>query len=249
MLPAFDCALNSVALSGLDSRVCVLDLRQDAPRLRTPQAFAGQTMRRPQRDSLTLHVDFVLHEDDPIRRRALLDAIHAWAVGGGLLSCSDRPGQQLAVICTGLAAMSADDWTEKLTLTFRSAQAPYWEDAAATTVTGTGEMTLTLPGTAESAPVDVELVHQAANALTAVTISAGDTQMRFEGLAWQPGSVFRVFHRDGVLHAQVDGESVLPCRTADSADMLLARCGADNAVHAVADSPLTATFTARGRYV
>lgn len=249
MQTAFDCALNGVLLSGLDSRICVLDLRQDAPKLLTSQAFAEDSALRVKRDSLKLHVDFVLHEEDPIRRRALLDAVHAWAVTGGLLTVSDRPGQQLAVICTGLAAMSAEDWTQKLTLTFRSARAPYWEDAEATTVTGTGQMALVLPGTAESTPVDAELVHHGASAVTDVLVLSGDTFVRFEWLAWLPESVFRVFHRDGALHAQVDGESVLPCRTANSADMLLARCGTDNTVQAIADSPLTATFTARGRYV
>lgn len=249
MLPAFDCALNGVALSSLDSRLCVLDIRQDAPKHRAMQSFSGQRMRRPERDSLTLHIDLVLHEEEPIRRQALLSAVHAWAVGGGWLTCSERPGQRLSVVCTGLAAISAADWTEKMTLTFQSDGAPYWEDEAATTVSGSGAMVLALPGTAEAAPVDVTLVHQGGSAVTAVTISVGDTLLRFEGLAWQSGSRFQLTQAGGLLRAEIDGQSVLPHRTVDSADMLLARCGADNTVQATADRSLTATFSARGRYV
>lgn len=252
MTTLFDCALNDVLLSSLNLLICVLDIREDAPKIRTtalPLYPEGQKLLRQQRDSLTVHVDFALHEEDPLRRREALQEIVRWAVQGGVLSTTDRPGQQLAVICAGLPATSGEDWTEKLTLTFQSARVPYWEDAAEVTVSGSEELTLNTPGTADSAPVDVVVVNDSAETAATVTFCAGSTQMVFEGLQFQPNSTFRLIQSSGPLVAEIDGESVLACRTAASADRLLVPCGRSSTVYAAAGEPLQASFTVRGRYV
>lgn len=251
MTTAHDCALNGVRLSGLNDRICVLDIREDAPKLRTTCLSLppeGQQLLRQTREKLTLHIVFALHEEDPVRRREALSTIHRWAMSGGMLTTSDRPEQQLQVICASLAPLSAEDWTEELTLTFQSARTPYWEDAQATSVTGHDALVLDTPGTADAAPVDVMIVNDTEETVTRVTLSADETQMVFEGLSFHPGSRFLLNQSDGPLLAEIDGESVLHCRTPDSADSLLVPCGRSSTVSAAAPLPLSATFTVRGRY-
>lgn len=251
MTTAHDCALNGVRLSSLNDRICVLDIREDAPKLRTTCLSLhpeGHHVLRQTRESLTLRVIFALHEEDPIRRREALNTIHAWTFKGGMLTTSDRPAQQMQVTCTSLAPLSAEDWTEELTLAFQSARTPYWEDAQPTSVTGSDALVLDTPGTADAAPVDVMIVNDTEETVTRVTLIADETQMVFEGLSFHPGSRFSLNQSDGPLLAEIDGESVLHCRTPNSSDCLLVPCGRRSTVSAAATLPLTSTFTVRGRY-
>ena len=162
MTTSFDCALDSILLSSLDAAICVLDIREEAPRLRT-SALAlqqeGRRLLRQQRESLTLHITFAIHEPDPVRRRTVLQSVQAWAARGGFLTTTDRPGQRLSVVCTAFPAMSAEDWTEALTLTFTSTLVPYWEDAEEAFASGSAVLTLNIPGTAASTPVDVVVIN------------------------------------------------------------------------------------------
>lgn len=251
MTTLFDCALNGILLSSLNERICVLDIREDAPKLRTTALSLhpeGQHLLRQVRESLTLHVDFALHEEDPILRCKAMQTIHAWAVKGGMLTITSRAGQRLPVICADLPSLSGEDWTEKCTLTFQSTRVPYWEDANATTAAGSEVLTLNVPGTVESVPVDVLVINNTDETINRLTVRAGSTQMVFEGLVFEPGSMFLLIQSDGPLLAQIDGDSVLHCRTANSADQLLAPCGKNCTAYASASAPLQASFTVRGRY-
>lgn len=252
MKTQFDCALDGVLLSSLNESICVLDIREDAPAMRTAALALhpeGQHLLHQQRESLTVHAVFAIHEEDPTLRREAMQAVRAWAAKGGLLTTSDRTGLQLAVICTSLPSASSEDWTETLTLTFRSTRIPYWEDAAPTSALGSGEQTLTVPGSADFAPVDVMLINEGAEAVTSLTLHCGETQMTFEGIALEAGGIFAMIQTSGTLMAKISGQSVLACRTADSDDLLLAPCGTPCTVSASASQPLQANFAARGRYV
>lgn len=252
MTTQFDCALNGILLSSVDDRICVLDIQENAPKLRTTSLALhpeGQHMLRQTRDSLTVQVRFAIHEEDPLRRREAAQAVHTWAAKGGLLTTSDRSGQQLTVICTGYPAVAAGDWTQELTLTFQSARVPYWEDAETTSVSGSSVLTLTTPGTAESAPVDVVVVNNTAQTITHLKVRCGSTEMNFEGINFPANTMFVLNQTDGPLSARVMGSSILHCRTAESADLLLAPCGQSCTVYASADAPLQSSFTVRGRYV
>lgn len=252
MTTSFDCALNSVLLSSLDAAICVQDIREDAPKLRT-SALAlqqeGRRLLRQHRESLTLHITFAIHEPEPVRRRTVLQAVQAWAAQGGFLTTTDRPGQRLGVVCTALPAMSAEGWTEALTLTFVSTLVPYWEDAEETFASGSTVLTLNIPGTAASSPVDVVVINNTEETVTSLTLRCGSTQMVFEGIDMPSNGLFLLIQSDGALVAQLNGQSVLACRTPESDDRLLAPCGTSCTAYASALEPLQATFSARGRYV
>ncbi len=251
MITPYDCTLNGAYLSRQGNRICVLDIREHAPKLRTAAAALpcpGQHLIYQTRDSLSVEISFAIQEDNLRLRRQALQNVLAWAEKGGVLTISDRPGQQLAVICTALPTMAAADWTEPLTLVFTTTRNPYWESTTLTQLTGSGSMTV--PGTAQATPVDVLITNTGADPITRLSLYSGTTYMIFEGITLPGGGEFRLTVQDGLLVATVNGSSVLSCRTPASSDLLMIPCGQSASVSALADAGIMlATFTARGRYV
>lgn len=251
MTTSFDCALNGVLLSSLNERICVLDVQESAPKVHQTALTLypeGRQQLLSRRESLTVEVIFSIHEEDPIRRASVMQRVRAWANAGGILTTADRPGLQLTVICAGLPAITSDSWTEKCTLTFQTTCCPYWEDAEVTSASGTGPLTIILPGTAESAPVNAHILNTSGETITRITLRAGSTQMTFEGIQFPSGCMLILNQTDGPLKVQMNGESILHCRTADSDDQLRLPCGMESTIYATADGAVSAGFSARGRY-
>lgn len=251
MTNQYTCELDGASLSGLDDRICILDIQEDAPKLRSsafPLPGGGQHLTQA-RESLTVRVTFAIQEENPTQRKKAVQAVLAWAMQGGVLTVSDHPGQQLTVSCTALPAVTCEAWTEPLTIAFTTTHCPYWEDKSATVITGTGAQTLTVPGTAESTPVDATITNTGTEDVTRVIIQCGASCIIFEDILLPAGGKLILQVKDGLLTAHIYGEGILPNRTANSADLLLAPCGKACTVYATALQPLQATFSARGRYV
>ena len=249
MKTAFDCALNGLLLSDVHDRICVLDLREEVtlhPSFLSP--CRGERLICSVRERLTVQVRFSILEEDPILRRQAAQALHAWAVTGGLLTTSDRPGQQISVLCTEFPAIASEDWTQEMILVFQSARVPYWESTETVSVSGTGILTLTAPGTAGFVPVDVTVINDTPQTIDHLTVRCADSEMIFNGIDFPAGGTFQLTQNNDLLAVNINGESILHCRTADSADLLLVPCACSCTVHAGDDIPLQACFTVRGRY-
>lgn len=252
MISLYDCALNGVSLSSLSERICILDIRESAPRLRQTSLALypeGRQQYQLQRDSITLQIVFAVHEENPELRSLVFQHIRSWAASGGVLTVSDHPGLQLTVICTELPSVTSEDWTEKCVLSFQTTRCPYWEDAAETIVSGSGTMSVHLPGTASFAPVNALILNDGDAPITRITVQAADSRMTFEGIHLPAGRLMLLNQTDGPLKAWAAGQSVLHCRTADSDDQLLLPCGQESLVCTDADGTAFTTFTVRGRYV
>lgn len=252
MTTPYHIALNGTALSSLDDTICVLDIREEAPTMRSTAVElygGGQRLLRHERERLSIQASFAIQEPDVARREEIFQQVLAWAAAGGTLTMSSRYGQQLQVICTKLPTLNAEDWTEALHITFASSLVPYWEAISLTPVMTTSTSVLTLPGNSGAAPVNVQVVNHGSEPLAHLTLACGDTQMTFSGLSLPAGATFSLRYTGGVLTAQIGGESQLRFRTATSDDLLLAPCGWSCPVRVAADQPVSATFTARGRYL
>lgn len=246
----FSCALNGVSPESIDPAVRVTDLTELPPRRRVvtaPTARHGLRLLRRVRESLTVRVSFLIAEYDPVRRREVLQKLHAWADPGGVLTTSDRPGQRLAVQCDTLPTMSALCWSDEMYLEFTAYGVPFWELEEEATVITDSTAALTLGGSADECPVGAIVVHAGTEALTTLHLECGETQMTFEGLSLAPGGRFTLRYEDGLLRAEADGQSALMQRTADSSDLLLAAGGEETAVRVTADQPVSALFHGRGR--
>jgi len=251
MITTFDCALGGILLSSLDESICVLDIREDAPKMRISTVSArhdGLHLLDSQRESLTVRVDFAIHDPDLAHRSQVLQAIHAWAAKGGILTATSHPGQQLAVICTGFPAPTADDWMERLTLSFTTTTIPYWEAVALTQVVTSDTTDLLIPGTADAVPVSVMVINYGDAPLTQLTLVCGNTRMVFENISISVNNMFVMTQIGPVLKATIDGQSVLHCRTAESDDSLLAPCGQNCTVQVIANQDTNTVLMARGRY-
>lgn len=252
MTTPYHITLNGTALSSLDDTICVLDIRESAPVMHTAAVDlhgGGQRLLRHERARLDVQATFAIQEPDVKRREEIFRSVLAWAEAGGTLTISGRTGQQLQVICTALPDFHAEDWTETLHITFSTTIVPYWEAIAMTSVTTTGSAAMSLPGSGGLVPVNVQVINDGAEPVTQLTLDCGDTQMIFTGLALAAGAAFSLRYAGGILTAEAGGESLLRCRTAESDDLLLAPCGRSCPVSVSADQAVTATFSARGRYL
>lgn len=252
MTTPYQITLNDVALSDLDETICVTDIREDAPVMRSTAADmygGGKRLLRHERESLSVQASFAIQEPDRSRRAEIFRSVLAWAENGGILTISGREGQQLHVICTAPPVLHAEDWTETLILTFTTTTNPYWEDVDVTYAAVPTVNALTLPGNAGNAPVSVYVANRGSETMRQLVLTCGSTRMAFGGLSVAAGATFRLLYEDGILTAETGGESQLRSRTADSDDLLLAPCGQSCVVHVSADQSVSAVFSARGRYL
>lgn len=248
----FDCTLNGVSLSGMHERICILDIAEDAPRMHEttlPLHSGGQRVLTRERQSLSIRVRFAIHEERPALRSAIAASIRAWAADSGYLTISARPGQRLHVSCTETPAFSGNDWTEELTLVFTSTHTPYWEDAEHTSAKGSSAVSLTVPGNAESTPVEVIILNTTSAAVTEVTIHCGSKYVTFENINLPSGGQLVVSRVNGAFTAKLDGSSILHRRTMDSADELLAPCGQTATLYVSPSQGMYAFYNVRGRYL
>lgn len=252
MITRYQCALNGVPLHSLDEGVHIIDYTELPPQRRvvtSATASHGLRLLTRVREALTVQVRFMLVNPDPERRRALLQRVLAWAGGGGVFTTPERPGQQLQVVCTSTPAMSALAWLDEMTLSFTAYAVPFWEGCDAVHQAITSEGTLLLPGSAGDAPVDCTVTNTGSEPLTTLHLTCGDTHMTFDGLSLAPGAIFSMQTAGGLLRAEADGVSCLMQRSGDSSDFLLAPCGQECPIAVSADQPVTAIFSARGRYL
>lgn len=238
MKSLYDCTLNGISLAALDNSIVVTDIRE----------ALQQTGQR--RESISAEVRFCIHEEDSVRRRSVMSKVIAWAHQGGRMTISDRPGQQLTVVCTGLPELSSADWMAELTLHFASSHTPWWESSDPTTVSGNGILTLEASGDAPGTVAEVTLTNTGNDVVTEFSLHCHLSDMTFSNVAMNPGSIFTLLYQEGHLTACVDGESVLHCRTPQSSDELTLPCGQASTVYATAaGEPLQATFSVRGRFL
>ncbi len=251
MTTRFNCTLDGVSLASLDERIVILDILEDAPRMTTvslPLHTGGQRVLTTRRESITIRVRFAIHEEDLTARQTVMQSVHTWAMKGGTLTISPRPGQRVKVSCTALPDLTFRDWPEEMTLAFTSIYAPWWEAAEHTTLSGSSAHTLLVPGTADYADMDVLIINTNASAITSLTVRCGDTHVTFQNISLPSGGQLVLSHVKGAFSAHLDGRSILNRRTMDSSDELLLPCGETIELSVEAASPLYTFFQVRGRY-
>lgn len=250
MMTRYGAWLDGIGLHDIDPRLYIMDIEESYPDVSVITASSagreGLRVTNRRRQSLTVTVRFMVHEYNTAARKGVFQKIAAWAQGK-YLTISDRPGQRLRVHCDSVpTAQSALKWTGTQSITFTAYEKPYWEEETALTAvkSGTsGSFPMTPPGTAEKCYLSFTAVNNGTAALTALTVNAGDTVMKLEGMNIQTGGTVTVEYDDeGVLHVPVSA------RTADSSDDLMLLCGKENNVSFTADQAVSITFTTRGRY-
>ncbi|MBR6029106.1 MAG: hypothetical protein IKP40_08440 [Clostridia bacterium] len=247
--------LDGQPIDGLDGRITLTDIIEEAPRLRVESlpSLGGDGLRlaRCTRDSLSVRLLAEVHERDPGARQGLLDSISAWC-GGSVLKLSTRPGRLLEGVCTAYPGAGALGWTESVTIRFTAWAAPFWQAEtpdrlALTGLTAGGK--LCLRGTADTV-LEAEIT--AEEAVSTLRIGCGADSLVMTGLGMSAGETLRLSHDGaGISRLTIGGpggsRSALSCREAESADEIRLRPGV-NLVTLAADGAVDAVMSGRGRW-
>lgn len=251
MTNRFEVTLNGRALTTLNDQLYITDLQYEGSGYNDAAATIanrdGVLLQNRYYQSTSVVVEFELHVYDPLERHNALTDIVSWAMQGGILKTSDRAGVFLRVICEEPPLMaSAQQWTDRLSITFVAYNPPYWQNDTPDTLTlqsGTGS--LYVHGNAGNVPADAEIT--AAAAVTSCTLTANDKQITLSGLSLAAGQKIIINHdENGFLQIMQNGVSLLSKRT--GADELLVACQATNTLGFTANGAASCVFSVRGRW-
>ena len=241
-------------LRAADPRIYVTNISQEIAEKASygeNTGLDGRRRKRVRRELLRVTVHFrVLENRDPEAREMAVEAANAWA-REGYLEISTKPGRRLYVTCQGRASVkSAEDPKEEYTLTFETAESPYWEDKAATVFAfaggATDSRTVAIPGTMDT--IAEASVTPTGGTLSTLTLRLGDTYMYFTGLSVASGTALILDHDErGYLRIKAGTATKYHCRLAASDDELEAAPGGQTAGF-VANVACDVVFRVRGRY-
>lgn len=257
------CRLNGLDPRDIDPAVIVTDVVEHAPSVqRKTLEIAGRNgsrLTKARLGSLSVSVRFELHDLDPARRRHLCRALARWCAPGGYLTLGDRPGQRLRVVCDAPPVIgSTMGWTQPVTVRFTAWDAPWWEDEAVTSASSAaakaGALLLRPTGDLPT-PVEATFRNASQSIIHSVAFSDGERSIRLSGLAMAPGEALIIDHDERALIRMVlrgeDGaqRSVLALREAESDDEIIIDGQQAARISFSADAAVTATFSARGRWL
>lgn len=249
----FSAAMDGRQLLDISDKILIADITEPPPKYDIEQLrramHPGTRIAARIRRSREVRLKLVLYEYDVDKRADLMDEVADWVGAGGWLSINSRPGKRLRVTSDGAGLESSVNWLDEIEIRLTAYEQPYWEDANLTEVTITDSGVITAPGTVEAVPLMVDVTNTGAADLTELTLTAGDTVMRFTGVAVPPGEDFSItYSNEDLLIITAGGVSALGNRTPSSSDDLVAICRQETALTVSADQPVSATFYARGRY-
>lgn len=254
MLARFDAMLRGVSFANLDPAIILRDIEEIPAEedLETARRaiHPGSRLTFKMRRKLSIRLVFNVREYDMQKRAELMDKIAAWTGDGGWLVLSSRPDQRLYVYPDKLPAMrSSLRWTDDVEMVLTAYERPYFE-ARWPVVSVISESGVLYPtGTVTKAFVEVDVINVGDGDLTEVAMSCADTKITLTGLAVPKGEHVKIFYTDkDVLVIQAAGASALANRTAESHDDLLATVQKGNDISVTADQPVSAVFSARGRF-
>lgn len=246
-------ALNGQQLDEVHAAVVIRSINTGATR-ETVQAVSlmggsGQRITNRHWDTMEVAVNYAINipKKQQEARRAVFDAVNAWAMSKGWLTVNYIPGRQLYVDSVNLPN-SADlwNWSEEFTITFTAYAVPFWQDSTATVSTGAS---ITVPGMAETV-CDAEITNGSGSTIDTMTVAVGESVFSFTGLGLANGEKLEITHNEkGILIIRIYTgamvRSALDKRTGGSDDLYV-KPGA-NAI-TVSAQGVTWSVSCRGRY-
>jgi hypothetical protein len=258
-------ALNGVQLDQVDSRIVISavepgDGKENISATDRASGF-GQRVTSAYRSNTDIVVRFMILERGKsttgmTNRSQVIEAVNAWAAGGGVLTTNYKTGRQINVRLVQAAAEgSLWDYSKEFALTFRAYEIPYWEDSTATSTTIGGESTtddgmITVTGSG-IAQADVTVSNESSSTVNSLTVTVGKT-MTFSSLGLAEGESLIIDHVDGLVRIRIYNgttyRSAMAKRTAGSADDFKMSPGSQ-AIGFSADQNCEMTVSWRNRYL
>lgn len=221
--------LNGISLEDAHPLILLQHIDESSPEISTKTGdragAPGQFVTASLATSREITITFAVRERlDFAKRAEAVSAAAAWAMGGGWLSLSSRPGLRLWVVPEELPSVGRlRDWTDDVMLVLAAYEWPFWSEASANTATLEGVVNedsafLSVPGTVDTrleaviTPTDGEL--------TSAEISVDGQTMTLSGLTVDEDVPLRIWWDEHhLLRIEAGGTGLLGKRTGD--DLIL----------------------------
>lgn len=245
MISRYEAWIDGVALSSVDPSIYVLDIQPGGnnPGVRTNKVAgrAGARVTKKSFESLPVNILFEIHEYNTAKRQAVCDKIKSWA-NGKILTVSDRPDQQLRVVCENYPVATAKDWTSPLTVGFVGYNPPYWENRSETVIRTSSSKSAFMPGNAPETLVSATITVGAS--ISSLTVTTGSKSLVLTVSAVSGDKIYIGYDENNILYIKKNTTSILDKRTGD--DDLSVPCGVFSEFSVTASGSVTAEFRARG---
>ena len=231
-------ALNGVWLDEVDSRICIsavepADGRENITAVDAASGY-GQRVTGMRRQTVDMVVRFRIHEKGRSEsgmqaRSEVLEAVNAWAAGGGYMTVNYKPDRRLFVrLVQAPGEGSLWDFSKEFTITFRAYGIPYWEQETAKVVTfggssSSGSGAMQVDGSVET-QANVELLNTSGMAIANATVTVDGKTMSFTGLGLAANETLVIDHTDeGLVRIRIRSaggsyRSAMAIRSSSSAD-------------------------------
>lgn len=195
-----------------------------------------------------------IHEYDPTIRSEVRDKLLEWAIGGGVLMTTDRPGQRLNVVCANAPAIaSALRWTDRVTVEFSATGNPFWEAEIPQKFVFTTSDYATVNGCVSSARVRATVksgnTTNSGDKFTELEITCAGESLKLSGLNVPKNRKILIdYDANDFLTIKTDnGDDLMQYRT--GADELLLPCGKKSRIKITANTAVTCTLEVRGLWL
>lgn len=257
-------SLNGISMNDIDSSIVIQKVTEAAPNWNVNAGsrgtLIGQRVTATEKRYREVQVAFAVKiVRELVTREEVLQKVSAWACGGGALTLSYRPGQQLRVMCAALPAVSGiDAWAEQYTVTFRAYEKPFWENDTESEAHATGNnvtMKLEMFGAANAdSLMSIKAKNTSGSTCNTLQVTVNGETFKMASLGLANGETFvmdydeRLIQRIRIMSSGGVYRSVLNKRTVDSADDLKVE-PTTNTVTATAGTSLAWSVYSFGRWV
>lgn len=250
-------ALGGVQLDELDPSIVIRSFDPGTPKetvTATPRmGGSGQRVTGQHYDQLEAVLTYAI--DIPKRmmakRRAVFEAVNAWALRGGWLTAGWMENRRMRVD-KAVVPSSGDlwNWTDEFQITFRANNVPFWQDESPVTVSGgtaaSGSFSVPVSGNTESV-LDAVFENKSGMTIQNFQVTANGNRIQLTNLNLGGSASLSISHgTDGLLRIMIGRTSVYAKYT--GADDLYVNPG-DTMVSYTADRAGVLTVQNYGRYV
>lgn len=247
-------ALNGTQLDSLDNSIVIRNVNTGVPHESVGavnrMGGSGQRITNHHWETLDVSVTFAIdiQKRKLTERRAVFDKVVKWAMACGWVTTNQMSGKRMyaekAIIPSGGDMWN---WTGEYTISFRAYGVPFWQDATATTSTGSS---ITVPGIMQTV-CDVDVTNSGEDTIDSLTVTVGGSSMVFVDLGLEATEVLKIGHTDDglltirIYDTQYTYRNAMSKRTGASADDLYVNPGS-NSISVSAGSKSVSCY---GRYV
>lgn len=176
---------------------------------------SGQRVTGQHWETLEVNVTFAIDvpKTEMVLRKQIFDAVIAWALRKGWLTCNWIPNRRMyvdKVVVPGSGDMR--QWTNEYTITFRAYNVPFWQDElpgqATSGTAASGRVWVPVSGNVQSV-MDASFRNMSGMGINNLWVQAGGNRITLSGLGLGGSSTLSIYHgTDGLLRITADGVSV-----------------------------------------